>query len=241
MWQSRARMRGFDIFGLIFWGIRVRLFECQENAHRRCIARGKHPTSQTGLRTAEQRGWRALGRSLLDIRLLTFSMGREDYRNRHVVAYAMTAQASLHLTVGSSDVAFKQSCAMQFGVAVLIEIQGIVRLLEGLLAAPAWVAGNSTGEPRRPVKITKYTLWLTCRTLLAHKAWRDYPMLVKHLPEILLGATFRGVPLQGNEFVEPPARGKKQALPPVHARDQDVVTARCVLVMLFVLCQSCLS
>ena len=47
------------------------------------------------------------------------------------------------------------------------------------------------------------TLWITCRTLLAHRCWRCFPRLAAKLPEILLGGSLNGVRLQGEAFLEP--------------------------------------
>ena len=53
--------------------------------------------------------------------------------------------------------------------------------------------------------LSETSLWVTCRTLLSHRCWRHFPKLVAKLPEILLGGSFNGVPLQSEAFSEPGA------------------------------------
>ncbi len=51
VWQSRARARIYDIFGLVYWGIRVRTLETREQACSAVKAQGRQPTAWTGMRT----------------------------------------------------------------------------------------------------------------------------------------------------------------------------------------------
>ena len=95
---------------------------------------------------------------------------------------------------------------MLTSIGVLVEIRGIVRLMEQLVNVHLWVKDHT---------LTKTTLWQVAKTLLAHKAWRRFPLLAIHLPEILLGATLRGVPLQDQVFAEPLPRGANRGLPQV--------------------------
>jgi len=94
--------------------------------------------------------------------------------------------------------------AMLDSTAALVAMLGIVRLIEQLLQAPQWVreVDARTGQ-LRPVELKHYTLWALARTLLSHSCWRHFPTLSVRLPEILLGGTFKGVPLQSLQFDEP--------------------------------------
>ena len=103
---------------------------------------------------------------------------------------------------------------MLTSIGVLVEIRGIVRLMEQLVNVHLWVKDHT---------LTKTTLWQVAKTLLAHKAWRRFPLLAIHLPEILLGATLRGVPLQDQVFAEPLPRGANRGLPQV---DKNLVLAK---------------
>ena len=53
------------------------------------------------------------------------------------------------------------------------------------------------------MQLKHYTLWALARTLLSHSCWRHFPTLSLRLPEILLGGTFKGVPLHSLQFDEP--------------------------------------
>ena len=49
----------------------------------------------------------------------------------------------------------------------------------------------------------KGVVWATAKTLLQHRAWRQFPLLVSHLPHILLAGTLQGVDLHSDVFEEP--------------------------------------
>jgi hypothetical protein len=82
------------------------------------------------MNTKSMRAWRSLGRALLDIRILVFNLGRVDYRKKHLAAYALESQTSLNLIDG--DAAYVCSQSMLTAVGVLVEMQGIVRMMNGL-------------------------------------------------------------------------------------------------------------
>ena len=198
MWQSGARSRIYDIYGLVYWGILTRMEEVRQQARHTAEASGRTPTPLTGTRTKKMKQWRALGRLLLDIRMLVFNCGRSDFRSKHSAKVNLIAQSTL--AVGSNAhaaMANDISRAMLDSTAALVAMLGIVRLLEQFLHTPQWVRGVDIGTGElRPVLFKNYTLWALARTLLAHSCWRQFPTLSVHLPEILLGGTFKGVPLQ---------------------------------------------
>ena len=218
VWQSAARSRIFQIYGLVYWGLRVRMYESRENACLAAQSRGQTFTDKTGMNTRNMRAWRALGRTLLDINLLVFNCGRSDFRTKHVVAFTLMAQSSLKVGASASrKAALGASMGMLQGIEALVAMLGIVRLMEQLLKAPEWVLvpqacdgpGNQD-QQWRPVALKNYTLWTTFRTLLAHNCWRQFPTLTARLPEILLGAHFCGVPLHTQQFDEPSALAEKR-------------------------------
>ena len=95
------------------------------------------------------------------------------------------------------------------GTGALVEAMGIIRMVEGLLkAAFHKLAFGRRGPWEHDMGLKRHTIWLTCRTLLAHRVWREFPSLARFLPEILLGGTFQGVPLHCPDFDEPVAKGK---------------------------------
>ena len=62
-----------------------------------------------------------------------------------------------------------------------------------------------------PGHFGKSVVWATAKTLMAHKAWRHFPLLTKHLPHILLGGSLQGVDLHSTVFEEPTPKGKTAA------------------------------
>ena len=172
------------------------------------------------MNTKSMRAWRSLGRALLDIRILVFNLGRVDYRKKHLAAYALESQTSLNLIDG--DAAYVCSQSMLTAVGVLVEMQGIVRMMNGLCSGIVFeqrgkrgVIKECGGGPwQQPHLATAW--WTTCRTLLSHRCWRFFPMLSIRLPEILLGGSFHGVKLQNDIFSEPgrnPAVGGSRDAP----------------------------
>ena len=233
VWQSAARSRIFQIYGLVYWGLRVRMYESRENACLAAQNRGQTPTAKTGMNTKNMRAWRALGRTLLDINLLVFNCGRSEFRAKHVVTFTLMAQSSLKVGASSTmKAALGASMSMLKGIEALIAMLGIVRLMQQLLKAPEWVLipkGNDAfGEQEyTPVVLKNYTIWTTFRTLLAHNCWREFPTLVARLPEILLGAHFCGVPLHTHEFDEPRTpEGRPLATRDLIAQKRDWVAER---------------
>ena len=83
VWQSQSRRRLFDIFALVYWGLRARMVEAVEQAKFTAERQGHRVTARIGERTAQMKLWRAMGRTLFDIRLLVFNLGRADFRSKH--------------------------------------------------------------------------------------------------------------------------------------------------------------
>lgn len=77
---NKARKRHFRIFPLIYWCIHLRICECLAQARQHSAAQGHQVKGHTGQKARSTLTWRALGKTLVDIRLLVFSMGRADYR-----------------------------------------------------------------------------------------------------------------------------------------------------------------
>ncbi len=60
-----------------------------EIARATACRQGRRITAKLGLRTNEMRAWRSLGRTMTDIKLLVFSLGRLDFRKKNLVAYGL--------------------------------------------------------------------------------------------------------------------------------------------------------
>ena len=134
-------------------------------------------------------------------------------KKKHVVAYAMTVQSPLN--VGRTDyftLAQETSDNLFLSIGVLTEMIGIVRMVEQMLSAPQWVV-QASDSGWQPICIHRQTISAMCKTLLVHKCWRDYSKLAIHLPEILLGGSFRGIRLQCTDFDSPGKRGQGPRLP----------------------------
>lgn len=219
VWQSKARRRLFDIFGLVYWGIRARMVEAQDNIRETARAQGHRVTANTGLRNKSMKAWRAMGRTLCDINLLVFNLGRVDFRDRFLIEHALQVQSSTNNHVLTMERAIAVSFGMFNHIGTLIEMCGIVRFTGQLLDSPSWVKReNGAG------KLTKTIIWATLKTLLAHRCWRAFPGLVRHLPHILLSGTFQGVSLHSGEFDEPASGGSN----PQQATGSHLKWERCI-------------
>ena len=64
VYQTGARKRFFQIFGLLAWGLCVRQFEHLQNAHLDAVDQGRQPQLKTGMHTRRMRMLRAIGRSI---------------------------------------------------------------------------------------------------------------------------------------------------------------------------------
>ena len=214
VWQTGSRELFFKMFGLIYWGIQARMLQTLENCQQIARKQGQKISADTGLRTQEMSSWRSLGRAMLDVRILVFNLGRADFRRRHLRAYALEVQASL--TTSSMEAAIDMEESMLAAVGALVEIRGILQFIQNLFSGyelrcksdGQWVITNEYAlQPRNKVVPKAYSLWLTCKTLLLHRCWRQFPRLVLKLTEIALGGSFCGVDLHSCVFNEPLAKG----------------------------------
>ena len=204
VYQNKTRATFFDNFGLTFWGLQARMQQSLESARVARVTQGKEITAKTGLNTKEMKAWRSLGRAMLDIRVLVFNLGRVDYRKKHLAAYALECQTSLNMNLLPGDAAYTCSKEMLAAVGALVEMQGIVRMMQQICSGVVFEQRDKVGILKK-VDIPKMatTWWTTLRTLLAHRCWRCFPKLAVKLPEILLGGSFNGVKLQSETFHEP--------------------------------------
>ena len=123
------------------------MLEAREAACSAVRAKGKTPGENCGLRTKRMAAWRSMGRMLLDIGTLVFNLGRCDFRNKHTVAYALMIQSSC--SVGATDystLARVTSDKMFLSMGVLVELIGIVRMIEQILTAPQWVLTRTASD-----------------------------------------------------------------------------------------------
>ena len=116
--------------------------------------------------------------------------------------------------------------AMLLAVGSLVEMRGILQFIQTLCHGYELVNKNGKlvisnarklSDPRSVVPM-KGTLWTTCKTLLVHRCWRQFPSLTLKKTEIVLGWSFNGVSLQKETFQEPLARGTPA---PANGRRQD--------------------
>ncbi len=200
-WQSTVRHRYFSIMGVMYWSIRVRMQEVIENARHDAEKAGHAPSDKLGQNSKPMKSLRALGRTLVDINLLVFNLGRADFRNKYMLPYMMLIQTSNKPDLG-------HACKTALGVVgemleatrSLVQMQGITRFISNLFRGH-----HALLREGRKSNVTKKVLWVTTTTLLTHGCWRYFPELALRLPEILLGGTCRGVPLDGSIFAEPGA------------------------------------
>ena len=89
-------------------------------------------------------------------------------------------------------------------LAALLDVRGIIRMLEALLEPTAY---------SRPY-FRKRVVWATAKTLLQHRAWIHFPLLVSHMPHILLGGTMQGIDLHSDLSEEPIPQKRRRPLAP---------------------------
>jgi len=136
----------FEIFALVYWGIRIRLDEAMENARLAALKSGRTPSADVGRMTKLVRAWRALGRTLCDIQMLVFNVGRADFRNKHYDPFAKITQASKQSGLGLHDLGLRVSMDMLASLGALVDMRGIVLVLERILAAASG-ARAASGAP----------------------------------------------------------------------------------------------
>ena len=73
--------------------------------------------------------WRAMGRSLCDIHMLVFNIGRSDFRTKHVTPVAILLQVSTRSSLESQLRDVDVSFAMCHAIGTLMDMIAIVRLL----------------------------------------------------------------------------------------------------------------
>ena len=170
-------------------------------------------SSDLGNNTKRVRAWRALGRTLCDIHLLVFNIGRADFRSKFVEPFTIMIQTSSSNAMGLQEVGLAASVQMIRAGAALTDARGIIMILDKIMIAASGADAAASGDraaapaPPRNSRLKKYHLWAFTRTHLAHRCWRWFPGLVKHLPHMLLGGTMQGVALQSGEFDEVAHRG----------------------------------
>ena len=204
VWMSHSRRRVFEIFAIIYWALQVRMVGVREqarvNAERQKPASGGK-SDRIGERTAQMRLWRAIGRSMFDMRVMLFNMGREDFRAKHTATNALIVQTTLHSSIETTRYCMDMYIHMFQSLAALLDVRAIIRMLEALLEPTAYA---------RPY-FRKGVVWATAKTLLQHRAWRQFPMLVSHLPHVLLAGTLQGIDLHSDVFEEPLPQKKAAA------------------------------
>ena len=98
-------------------------------------------------------------------------------------------QTSSSNAMGLQAVGLTASMYMIRASAALTDARGIIKILDRIMIA---AAGATASAQPRSCRLKKYHLWAFTRTHLAHRCWRWFPGLVRHLPHILLGGTMQG-------------------------------------------------
>ena len=55
VWQSGARSRIYDIYGLVYWGILTRMEEVRQQARHTAVASGREPMRSTDTQTKQMK------------------------------------------------------------------------------------------------------------------------------------------------------------------------------------------
>ena len=196
VYQSYSRENFFKIYGLVYWGLRIRMYQTVEEARLAVTKQGKTPTQRTGLNTKQMKAWRSLGVSITDIRMLVFNMGRSDFRRKHLVSYALEVQSSMTLSSLEAGLATNES--MLAAIGALVSLRGIVKMVQSICRGfllEETAMPHASGKPRciisnalflknrREALPSKSTLWVLCRTLFAHMGFRCFPTLSMRLTD----------------------------------------------------------
>ena len=180
--------------------------ETVEQAKFAAERQGHRVTARIGERTAQMKLWRAMGRTLFDIRLLVFNLGRADFRSKHVTHIALIVEGTTYSAIDSQGVCMEFSFAMFRSLGALLDLRAIINLLEALLEPTAYARPN----------FRKNVIWATAKMLFARRVWRHFPGLTRHFPHILLGGTMQGIDLQSGVFDEPKDTAATGASPVSH-------------------------
>ena len=100
--------------------------EVLETAHVVAEKNGRSVTSNTGLRCKQMKAWRALGRTMCDIRLLVFNIGRSDFRMKHITPYATLVQVGTQSVVCTPQHTIDVSFDMCRSIGALLDMRAIV-------------------------------------------------------------------------------------------------------------------
>ena len=109
------------------------MMEALGTAREAVRKQGTTSTEDTGKRTKQMNMWRAMGRTLCDIHMLVFNIGRSDFRTKRVTPVAVLLQVSTHSSLESQSRVVDVSFAMFHAIGTLMDMLAIVRLLEMIL------------------------------------------------------------------------------------------------------------
>ena len=163
VWQSAARRRLFDMFALIYWGLKIRICEAKEAARIAAQRAGRRPASgghDVGNNSKQVRAWRALGRTLCDIQLLVFNIGRADFRRKFVEPFTIMLQTSSSNAMGLQEVGLTAPMHMIRAGAALKDAGRIIMILDRIMIA---ASGATAAAQLRNCRFETYHLWAFAR------------------------------------------------------------------------------
>ena len=113
------------------------MVEVAEQTRITAERQGHRATARVGERTAQMKFWRAMGRTLFDLRLLVFNLGRADFRSKHTTLCSLLVQGTMYTAIDSQVVCMELSFAMFRSLGALLDLRAIITLLEALLQPTA--------------------------------------------------------------------------------------------------------
>ena len=137
------------MFALIFWGLKIRICEAKEAARIAAQRGGRRPASgghDVGNHSKQVCAWRALGRTLCDIQLLVFNIGRADFRSKFVEPFTIMIQTSSSNAMGLQEVGLTASMHMIRAGAALKDAGGIIMILDRIMIAAS--GAIAAAQPR---------------------------------------------------------------------------------------------
>ena len=129
--------------------MKIRICGTKEAARIAAQRGGRRPASgghDVGNHSKQVCAWRALGRTLCDIQLLVFNIGRADFRSKFVEPFTIMIQPSSSNAMGLQEVGLTTSMHMIRAGAALKDVGGIIMILDRIMIAAS--GAIAAAQPR---------------------------------------------------------------------------------------------
>ena len=120
----------FDNFGLTYWGLQARMQQSLESARVARVTQGKEITATTGFKHQGDESVEKPWASHVRYPCACLQSWASGLSQKHLAAYALDCQTSLNRNLLPGDAAYMCSTEMLAAVGALVEMQGIVRMMQ---------------------------------------------------------------------------------------------------------------